>query len=63
MRVSVRFLSRSADVTPDASDRAPPVVGAFPAPREVLGEIGLLLAIHLAAAFGVVMALQSFGIP
>jgi hypothetical protein len=57
MRVSVRFLSRSAD----AHHRAH-AVGAFPAPREVLGEIGLLLAIHLAAAFAVVMALRLFGI-
>jgi hypothetical protein len=58
MRVSVRFLSRSAN----AEHRAPPAVGAFPTPREVLDEIGLLLAIHLSAAFGVVMALRLFGI-
>jgi hypothetical protein len=57
MRASDLFLSHPAD-----SHRAPSVAGAFPTPREVLGEIGLALAIHLAVVLGAVLALQTFGI-
>ena len=41
---------------------APSAAGDFPTPREVLGEVGLLLAIHLAAAFAVAATLRWFGI-
>jgi hypothetical protein len=40
---------------PDESDN-------FPTPHEVLGEIGLALAVHLTFAAAVVMALQILGI-
>lgn len=62
MRVSVRFPSHTADAGPDTSHGAPSAVGGFPAPREVLGEIGLVLASHLAAAFGITVILRLFGI-
>ncbi len=41
---------------------APSPAGDFPVPREVLGEIGFLLAVHLAVALAVAAALQWFGI-
>lgn len=34
----------------------------MPMPREVLGEIGLLVAVHLALALAVVSTLQTLGI-
>jgi hypothetical protein len=34
----------------------------FPAPGEVLNEIGFLLAIHLAVALAVVMTIASLGL-
>jgi hypothetical protein len=58
MRVSVRFPSRAAD----AGHQAPSAGGSLPTPREVLGEIGLALAIHLAVAFGIAVLLGSLGI-
>jgi hypothetical protein len=33
----------------------------FPMPSEVLGEIGLLVAVHLALAFAIVFTLQATG--
>lgn len=33
-----------------------------PSEREVLGEIGITLAVHLAVALAIVVALQAFGI-
>ncbi|MBL6614620.1 MAG: hypothetical protein ISP49_13865 [Reyranella sp.] len=41
---------------------APTAAGEYPTPHEVLGEIGLLLAIHLAAAFAIAATLRWFGI-
>jgi hypothetical protein len=35
----------------------------FPQPGEVLGEIGLLLAVHLAVALAVALVLPPYGIP
>jgi hypothetical protein len=39
-----------------------PAVGNHPSPGEVLAEIGLLLAIHLAVAFAIVVTLGVSGI-
>jgi hypothetical protein len=39
-----------------------PLVGDVPAPGEVLGEIGLILALHLAAAAAVTLTLLAFGV-
>ena len=43
--------------SPDLSDSSP-----APAVGEVMSEIGLLLAIHLAIATAVVLTLQAFGL-
>jgi hypothetical protein len=39
-----------------------PLAGDVPAPAEVLGEIGLILALHLAAAAAVTLTLHAFGL-
>jgi hypothetical protein len=39
-----------------------PLADDFPAPGEVLVEIGLVLAIHLAVALAVILTLRAFGI-
>ena len=39
-----------------------PLLATGPTPGEVLTEIGLLLAIHLALAFAVAVTLRLFGI-
>ncbi len=57
MRSPIRTLWRSVN-----TDRAPSAAGDFPTPGEVLTDIGLLLAIHLAAAIAVVVTLRLFGI-
>ena len=44
---------------PATDDRA---TSAFPQPGEVLAEIGLVLAIHLAAVLAVTLTLRAFGI-
>lgn len=41
---------------------APSGAGDHPTPHEVLGEIGLLFAIHLATAFAIAATLRWFGI-
>jgi hypothetical protein len=58
MRLPVRIPWRSVD----ADHRAPSATGRYPTPSEVLTEIGLLLTIHLAAAFAVAVTLRLFGI-
>jgi len=58
MRFLIRTLSRSVDI----DHRAPSAAGDFPTPGQVLTEIGLLLSIHLAAAFAVVLTLRLCGI-
>jgi hypothetical protein len=64
MKLSLRYFWRSAARATRASARRheSPVAGDFPAPGEVLAEIGLLLAIHLAVALAVVLTLRAFGI-
>jgi len=37
------------------------LAGDVPTPAEVLGEIGLILALHLAAAAAVTVTLHAFG--
>jgi hypothetical protein len=65
MKLSVRYFRRSAARATHARARRheSPVGSDFPAPGEVLAEIGLLLAIHLAVALAVVLTLPAFGIP
>jgi hypothetical protein len=58
MRLPIRTLSRSVDT----DHRAPSAAGDYPTPGEVLTEIGLLLTIHLAAAFAIALILRLFGI-
>lgn len=58
MRLPIRILRRSVDT----DHRVPATAGDCPTPGEVLTEIGLLLAIHLAAAFAVAVTLRLFGI-
>lgn len=50
--------------TSEASDgdRASRDRSFVPVPAEVLGEIGLLVAVHLALAFAIVFTLQAVGI-
>ena len=54
----MRTLSRSVDI----DHQAPSATGDFPTPGQVLTEIGLLLTIHLAVAFAVILALRLLGI-
>lgn len=58
MRLPIPTQWRSVDV----DHRAPSAAGAYPTPGEVLIEIGMLLTIHLAAAFAVAVTLRLFGI-
>jgi hypothetical protein len=58
MRSPIRILSRSVDT----DHRAPSAAGGYPTPGEVLTEIGVVLAIHLAAAVVVIVTLRLFGI-
>jgi hypothetical protein len=39
-----------------------PLAGDVPTPGEVLGEIGLILGLHLAAAAAVTLTLRAFGV-
>ena len=62
MKSALRPWSPDERVTPFvAGDDRPPGDGA-PTPGEVLSEVGLLLAIHLAVAFAVSMTLRLWGI-
>jgi hypothetical protein len=64
MKVSLSHFWRSGP-RPTRSTTRPhesPVAVKYPAPGEVLAEIGLLLAIHLAVAFAVVVTLRVSGI-
>jgi len=58
MRLPIRTLRRSVDT----DHRAPSAAGDCPTSGDVLTEIGLLLAIHLAVAFAVALTLRLFGI-
>ena len=64
MKVSLRYFPRSQAHAERSTARhhEPPVAGDFPAPGEVLVEIGLVLAIHLAVALAVILTLRAFGI-
>ena len=58
MKLPIRTLLRSVDT----DHRAPSAAGDCPTPGEVLTEIGVLLAIHLAAAIAVAVTLRLLGI-
>ena len=64
MKLSVRYssLSQADAKRSTARHHEPPVAGDVPAPGEVLAEIGLVLAIHLAVALAVILTLRAFGI-
>jgi hypothetical protein len=57
MRLPIRTLWRSVH-----TDRAPSAAGGCPRPGAVLTEIGMLLTIHLAVAFAIIVTLRLFGI-
>jgi len=68
MRTKFPFLRSSRGVRPfgpvsHPHPRAPEIQepSSFPAPAEILNEIGLLLAIHLAIALAVVLTVDSLG--
>jgi hypothetical protein len=64
MKMSPSRFWRSGVRAPDlpARHHESPTVGHQPSPGEVLAEIGLLLAIHLAVAFAIVVSLRVAGI-
>jgi hypothetical protein len=55
MKSAFRFVRRPLQ-------RAHPFAGDVPTPAEVLGEIGFILALHLAAAAAVTLTLLAFGV-
>jgi hypothetical protein len=57
MKSAFRFVRR-----PLQRAHRQPLAGDVPTPAEVLGEIGLILALHLAAAAAVTLTLLAFGI-
>jgi hypothetical protein len=57
MKSAFRFVRRPLQRT-----HGQPLAGDVPTPAEVLGEIGLILAFHLAAAAAVTLTLLAFGI-
>jgi hypothetical protein len=64
MKLSLRYFWRSAARATRARARwhESLVAHGFPAPGEVVAEVGLLLAIHLAVALAVILTLRAFGI-
>ena len=57
MKSALRFVRR-----PLQRVRRQSLTGGVPTPAEVLGEIGLILALHLAAAAAVILTLRAFGV-
>ena len=57
MKSAFRFVRR-----PLQRAHGQPLAGDVPAPAEVLGEIGLILALHLAAAAAVTLTLRALGV-
>ena len=57
MKSAFRFVRRPLQGAHDQ-----PLVGDVPTPAEVLGEIGFILALHLAAAAAVTLTLHAFGL-
>ena len=57
MKSALRFVRR-----PLQGAHRQPLAGDVPAPAEVLGEIGFILALHLAAAAAVTLTLRAFGL-
>jgi hypothetical protein len=64
MKSTRRYFGRPADraVPLDAQPDHTSDAGELPRAGEVLNEIGLILAIHLALALAVTLSLQAFGI-
>jgi len=63
MKRSLPYPRQAAD-SADRATFAPETraADARPLPGEVLGEVGLILAVHLAVALAVCLTLQAFGI-
>jgi hypothetical protein len=57
MKSALRFIRRPLQRAHDQ-----PLAGGVPTPAEVAGEIGLILALHLAAAAAVTLTLRAFGL-
>ena len=57
MRLPIHVLPRSIN----ADHRASASVDNCPTPTEVVSEIGMLLLIHLAVTFAIVVSLRLFG--
>ena len=57
MKSALRFVRRPLQRARDQS-----LVGDVPTSAEVLGEIGFILALHLAAAAAVTLTLRAFGV-
>ena len=55
-------LTRSRDELEDALPALQETLQAAPAAGETLREIGVIVALHLAVAFAVVLTLQAFGV-
>lgn len=54
----------TCSLEPSAADASPSAAaGHVPSVAEVLGEIGWLLALHLAAALAATLALNAAGLP
>jgi hypothetical protein len=69
MRTKFSFLRNARDVRPfgpvgHPHPRVPELQepSSFPAPGDILNEIGLLLAIHLAVALAVVLTVGALGL-
>jgi hypothetical protein len=64
MKASLRYFRRPDEhaTHPASRRRRSSVAGDTPAPGEVLLEIGLMLAIHLAIALAIILTLQAFGL-
>ena len=61
-RNATGFAPRRADAPQRSFPLGSRTTSGYPQPGEVLGEIGLILAVHLAVAVAVTLTLLAFGI-
>jgi hypothetical protein len=61
-RNAAGFAPRRASPRQWSFQAGPRATSGFPQPGEMLGEIGLILAVHLAVAAAVALTLRAFGI-